>query len=96
MKEIQLSPSKTGEIKTAVVDDADYAMLMQFKWYYHRHGYAVTTQGTDKIAMHRLVLGAHLLRGARVSAIDGNFLNCQKNNLTMKQDITAKYLPKGY
>uniref|UniRef100_A0A6M3JCL7 Putative homing endonuclease n=1 Tax=viral metagenome TaxID=1070528 RepID=A0A6M3JCL7_9ZZZZ len=81
MKEIQLSQGKV-----ALVDDADYEWLNQWKWYAERHrGYLfyaarnspmVNSCPRTRIYMHWLVLGA---KGGDHK--DGNGLNNQRGNL---------------
>lgn len=81
--------------RVALVDDADYDWLMQWKWAYgpNSHegtGYAVRTVRTPiegikggftstTIRMHRLILQA--TEGVEVDHIDGNGLNNTRANL---------------
>lgn len=65
----------------AIVDDADYDYLSQFKWYMSSHGYARTcrTVARKEISMHRLVIGAK--DGELVDHINHNKLDNRKSNL---------------
>ena len=84
MKEIQLTQGKV-----AMVDDADYEWLNQWKWYAHKHPkgssfYAIRNCCQNgkwiSIKMHRIILG---LTDPKVPADhkDGNGLNNQRYNL---------------
>ena len=72
---------------TALVDDADYDALSQFKWFRHSYGYACYRRGTVKhgtyrtFLMHRVILDA--ADGQYVDHIDGNPLNNQRSNLRL-------------
>lgn len=87
MKLIALQ-GKHGEGKHVLVDDSDFLMLSEHKWYLGTHGYAMTTKhlsGNKKIgvvqksmSMHRLIMG---LDGPRVDHRDRNRLNNQRGNL---------------
>lgn len=74
--------------KFAIVDEADYEWLMQWKWCYHHGGYAVRTQhieytnGKQKqktIMMHRVIIDA--ADNCSVDHIDTNRLHNVRNNL---------------
>jgi hypothetical protein len=75
MKEIILTKGKV-----ALVDDADYEYLNQWKWSYHCRGYAVRQVQQDRLTknifMHALIMGQ---KG--IDHIDGNKLNNQRHNL---------------
>lgn len=82
MKKITLSRGKF-----ALVDDADFDWLNQWKWYCSSKGYAIRTvntlKGTGKknsktIHMHREIISETSLS---VDHIDGNPLNNQRSNL---------------
>lgn len=62
--------------KYAIVDDSDYALLNQWKWYY-RSGYAVRT--SENIRMHRFILNAP--KGFEVDHINGNGLDNRRCNI---------------
>ncbi len=53
MKEIILFNNKG----IALVDDADFDFVNQYKWHLHPLGYAITNVGVSKVLMHRLILG---------------------------------------
>lgn len=69
--------------KFAIVDDADYAFLMQWNWRLQSGGYAsrVMRQGNKQISiyMHREIMNASF--GCLVDHIDGNKLNNRRLNL---------------
>lgn len=101
MKEIHLTQGKV-----AIVDDADYEWLNQWKWRAskdHNTYYAVrSVWAKPSIIMHRLILG--LIGNEVVDHMDHDGLNNQRNNLrpcTRKQNqqnmrshlnSTSKYL----
>lgn len=75
---------KLSQGQSTLVDDDDYDMLMQYKWWaykapnmYYAWGYV------NKVAtrMHRLILGVHNDSSQLVDHADGNGLNNQKSNL---------------
>lgn len=83
---MQRIPLTQGKI--ARVDDADYALLSQWKWGYlpnKRSGYAVRfeTRGGQRrtIYMHRQIMGADV--GQVVDHEDGDGLNNQRSNLRL-------------
>jgi AP2 domain-containing protein len=65
------------------IDDADYALISQFTWYYNPEGYAITRKTIEgkrtTIWMHRLIMGAK--PGQKVDHKDGSGLNNQRSNL---------------
>lgn len=68
--------------KTALVDDADYEWLNQWKWHYNTRGYAKRTQTKPvrrEIAMHRIITDAP--EGMDVDHINGNKLDNRRENL---------------
>lgn len=87
-KEIPLTQGKT-----TIVDDEDFEMLNQFKWYYHRdwrsphRGYAVRNslyikgEKRHQIVMHRLILNAP--PGIEVDHINRNTLDNRRINLRL-------------
>lgn len=95
MKEIPLSQGKV-----AMVDDADFAWLMQFSWHVHRgsntlYAFSVVGSSTNPnrphFYMHRLILGAE--KGSYVDHIDHNGLNNQRDNIrlcTPRQNMMNK------
>ena len=78
MKEI---PLNHGVV--AVVDDEDYPLLSQYKWFAHKRDktyYALRgITGHKLVYMHREILGVPI--GLQTDHIDGNGLNNQKSNL---------------
>jgi hypothetical protein len=70
MKKISLSGGKAY----ALVDDEDYELLSQFRWYVDKNGYAWAM-----ISMHRCVMRPKF--GEPIDHIDGDTINNQKNNL---------------
>jgi hypothetical protein len=72
VKQIQLTQGKV-----AIVDDEDYELLSTAKWQYG-NGYAKCRTAM----MHRVVADRMgLPESKQVNAVDGNFLNCRRNNL---------------
>lgn len=74
--------------KQAVVDDADYEWLNQWKWYYHSTGYAMRMEHTPMVKgkrtsklvrMHRQIM--EFPDGKEVDHEDLNGLNNQRSNL---------------
>jgi hypothetical protein len=64
---------------TMLVDDEDHPLVSQFVWRPYKTGdrvYALSGNGADAIAAHRLILRADL-----VDHIDRNGLNNQRHNL---------------
>ncbi|PFH12876.1 AP2 domain-containing protein [Burkholderia sp. JKS000303] len=77
----------------AVVDDADYEDVAQFKWSVLRAGqwlYAMRTWREDGRGrcelMHRRILGLHRGDPTKVDHRDGDGLNNQRNNLRPATD----------
>jgi hypothetical protein len=75
--------------KVAIVDDADYDWLNQWKWnadqvyntwYAKRHSHR-TAGRNIQITMHRVILGLKPNDRQHTDHIDGNGLNNQRNNL---------------
>lgn len=80
----------------AIVDDKDYALLKERKWYLSVHGYAVSTvhrKGCGRTsdnrnintAMHRFIMNAPL--GFFIDHINGNRLDNRRSNLRI---VSAK------
>lgn len=70
--------------KFAIVDDADYEYLMQWKWcanFQHGIWYAVRTVRPTLIRMHRIILDAP--SGIVVDHRDGNGLNNSRSNIRL-------------
>jgi hypothetical protein len=81
-KEIQLTQGKV-----AIVDDADFEFLNQFKWhalklagkFYVGRKLTVSKCKQNQILMHRFIMKPD--KGMVIDHLDGNPLNNQKNNL---------------
>ena len=81
-KEIQLTQGKV-----AIVDDADFEFLNQFKWhalklagkFYVGRKLTVSKCKRNQIFMHRFIMKPD--KGMVIDHLDGNPLNNQKNNL---------------
>ena len=77
-KEIKLTQGKV-----AIVDDADFEYLNQFKWYannnYAVRCFTVSKNKVNRILMHREIM--KISKGLIIDHIDRNGLNNQKNNL---------------
>jgi len=81
MKKIPLTKGKF-----AMVDDEDFARVSAFKWYARKYGdtfYASRTvyHPQQTVLLHRFVLGAPARK--QVDHIDGDGLNCQKQNMRL-------------
>ena len=74
MKEIPLT---RGYV--ALVDDADYEWLSQYRWSLHPMGYATRHEKHNAILMHREIMGVE--RGQTVDHRDGVRLNNVRANL---------------
>jgi hypothetical protein len=88
MLEIPVGGLRARHHGVALVDDADYELVSQYRWHirnssHHKRGfYAVTNIRRDGgvrtgLTMHRLILPEYL----RVDHIDGSGLNNQRSNL---------------
>lgn len=96
MKRIPLTQGKE-----ALVDDVDYAYLMQWKWYFSNRGYAVrNTRGSQRttLAMHTVVAKRKGLPGREVDHQDRNRLNNKRSNLreARRQQNLANSGPRRY
>lgn len=79
MKRISLTKGKF-----ALVDDEDYAVLNQYKWYAMKNWntfYATRTLSGITVSMHREVLGLQKGDGKVTDHIDHDGLNNQRSNL---------------
>lgn len=72
--------------KVAIVDDADYDMLIVRKWCAHRvrsknteQWYAVSGGGKAQVSMHRVLMNAP--KGAQIDHANGNGLDNRRCNL---------------
>src|SRR5690349_18751373 len=84
----------------ALVDDADYAFLMQWRWRRNNKGYAIRTEtiGGKRfvINMHRVIMAAQ--RGQYVDHIDNDRLNNTRATLrlcTQSQNQANRRLHKN-
>ena len=101
MKQIPLA--KSG--KFALVDDADFQFLIQFKWRAEpsrKQIYAIRSNATGEAgiqnhrSMHRLILNPEL--GQQVDHIDHNGLNNQRANLRLcskRDNLRSRTLNKN-
>lgn len=71
VKEIPLTQGKI-----AIVDDEDYERLLQWKWHYHKEGYALNSAIG---LMHRMII--NVPEGMLPDHINGNGLDNRKENL---------------
>jgi hypothetical protein len=64
----------------ALIDEQDYPLLSQFRWYYHE-GYAITVINypRKRYPMHRLIMGA--ANGQEVDHINGKRSDNRRCNL---------------
>lgn len=71
--------------KVALVDIDDFEKLNEFKWHYHKNGYACSNFRISGkfhyMRMHRLVINAPAEK--QVDHINGNRLDNRKNNLRL-------------
>ena len=87
-KEIPLTQGKV-----AIVDDADFDWLNQWKWHYAAAGYAARAAGGRKnrhiLYMHRLITDAPA--EAHVDHRDHDGLNNRRNNLRIATPSQNRY-----
>ena len=78
MKEIRLTQGKV-----ALVDDADFDWLNQWKWSYAKRGYAVRTVGNKHVTMHRQIMQAQpgQIVDHKETGVPDHALNNQRENL---------------
>lgn len=78
--------------QSAIIDDADYEFLNQFRWFVKKDGYAIAwTRENGKrkwLKMHRLVVAAN--PSEMVDHVDKNKLNNQRANLRICSDSQNK------
>jgi len=81
----------------ALVDDADYDWLMQYKWRLNSKGYAIRSYYVHYqeivLCMHRVIMDAQ--PGQIVDHIDGNRLNNTRANLrfvTRQQNLQYRHV----
>jgi hypothetical protein len=86
---VKIIPLSQG--KRALVDDADYEYLSQWKWCFGA-GYAVRTDRTGReksVRMHLVIMNAP--QGMEVDHRDGNGLNNQRHNLRLCTSTQNKH-----
>ncbi len=90
-KEIQLTQGKC-----ALVDDADYEWLNQWKWYAFWNGskwYSARNERVNfkkkMIYLHRFIINAP--SGIEVDHVDGDGLNCTRENMRLCTSQQNKY-----
>lgn len=69
----------TNSDQKAIVDDEDYELVMQHRWYINGAGYAQTSINGRDISMHRFIINA--IQGQEVDHKKQDRLNCQRKNL---------------
>jgi len=74
-KKIHMKRIKLTQEKVALVDDADFEFLNQWKWFYHQTGYAKSCHRY----MHRLINKTP--KGFHTDHINRNKLDNRKSNL---------------
>jgi hypothetical protein len=96
MKEIPLTQNKI-----AIVSDEDYDYVNQWKWCFHRSGYAVRTarvEGKQKtLSMHRVILERDnpIPEGKQVDHINMNRIDNRRENLRVVTDSQNKMNKKS-
>lgn len=76
---------KISQNKQAIVDDEDFARVINWRWSHHHTGYVV--RGKPQISLHRFIMGAK--KGQYVDHVNGDRLDNRKENLrfcTRKQN----------
>lgn len=92
MKRIKLTQNKI-----VLIDNEDFELVVQYKWYYNNNGYAVTSINNKKIYMHRLILN---IRDTNilVDHKNRNGIDNRKKNLriaTKSENVINSKLPKN-
>lgn len=97
MKRIKLTQGRI-----ALVDDADYNMVSQYRWYAYKHRYTFYAQryigGEDRktIAMHRFILGLRSNDGMVTDHINNNGLDNQRQNLRICSNAQNQWNQRPY
>jgi hypothetical protein len=79
--------------KFAIVDDEDYELVMQWKWYYQNMGYAARKPSQGKhYLMHRVIINAP--EGTLVDHINRDRLDNRKSNLRLSLN-SENYINKS-
>lgn len=83
MRIFSLKEIKLTQGQVAIIDDEDYELISQYKWYAHRCGhtfYARTNKTKkEKLSMHSLILAAQ--KGQEIDHINHNGLDNRRENL---------------
>jgi hypothetical protein len=79
--------------KTALVDDADYEYLSQWKWQYNGYAMRLTSRSLPinrtTVLMHRVIMDAP--HGMEVDHINGNKLDNRRSNLRICTSTENKH-----
>ncbi len=62
-----------------MVDDEDYSVAVNIRWYLSTHGYPMAVINKRSVYLHRLVMGSP--RGIKVDHKNGNLLDARKSEL---------------
>jgi len=85
---INMKKIKLTQGKYALVDNEDFDVLNQYKWYFHKAGYALRTchkprngkkQETYKVYMHHVIAGKY--KGLQIDHKNMNTLDNRRDNL---------------
>lgn len=88
MRKINLTNSE----KVAFIDDEDYELVSQYKWFIDSYGYAVSTN-KEAIKMHRLITNA--TESQHIDHINRNRLGNCRENLRFATMAENQYNAKG-
>jgi hypothetical protein len=85
---------KTTDV--ALVDEEDYALLTERRWYLTPTGYVISPRPAPTMYMHRIVMGA--AKGQEIDHWNGNPLDNRKQNLRFCTSAQNKHnrIFKGY
>ena len=81
-------PLTQGQV--ALIDDGDYERINQYKWWAQKDSrtgkfYAMGWVNGNRVLLHRFIMDAP--PGTEVDHIDGNGLNCQRDNLRLASHL---------
>src|SRR3954468_19662775 len=92
MPNIPIHNRAGDQIALVLVDDADHADLTQHRWSLSDRGYAIrgikTKHGTEKVYMHRWILGLERGDGLQADHINGHKLDNRRENLRVADQFT--------
>lgn len=92
MKTIPIHNRSGDQIAIVLVDDADHDDLSKYRWSLTDRGYAVrgikTKNGTEKVYMHRYLLGLERGDGLQADHINGHKLDNRRENLRVADQFT--------